>query len=154
MATALRTARPFEEVIESNRPRLVVAQRGSRVMWLIVFGAGTVFALLLFATMLRVVLAEQQLKLDGMTKSVAMARDHYNDLRHERTFLLSPERLSAEAARLGMRPAGQSRFVAINPEILAVVAAATGDLTDHLAKEESSLLDEFGRIKSEVRLVP
>jgi cell division protein FtsL len=148
------TALPAREVVAVQRPRLVVVERGSRVVWLMVGSALMLCFLLFFAAMLRTNLAQQQLKLDQLNRDVEMARDHYNDLRHERTFLASPDRLSSEAAKLGMKPAGSSKYVAIDPEILATVAAATGDLTDHIAKEATSPLDEFGRIKSEVGAAP
>ena len=143
-------ALPLDEVVAARRPRLVVAERGSRVVWVMAGVATTVCLLLMFAAVLRTHLAEQQLKLDGINKSVSMARDHYNDLRHERTFLVSPDRLSSEAAKLGMRPAGQSRFVSVDPDIIAVVLASTGNIADKVADKVDSSLDEFGRIKSEV----
>ena len=49
-----------------------------------------------------------------------------------------------------MRPAGQSRFVSVDPDIIAVVLASTGNIADKVADEVDSPLDEFGRIKSEV----
>ena len=137
-----------------ERPRLVVVERGSRVVWLVSLAALGLCSLLFFTAILRTELAKQQLRLDGLNRSVVMARDHYNDLRHERAFLESPGRLSSEAAKLGMKPAGNARFVAVDPEIVASVLAATGDLTDRVAEEASSPLDEFGRIKSEVDPTP
>jgi len=83
-----------------------------------------------------------------------MARDHYNDLRHERAFLESPGRLSSEAAKLGMKPSGNAKFVAVEPDIVVSVLASTGDLMDRVAEEAISPLDEFGHIKSEVDPTP
>ena len=148
------TALPAREAISAQRPRLVVVERGGRVVWLMVASALALCFLLFFAAMLRTNLAQQQLKLDNLSRDVEMARDHYNDLRHERTVLASPDRLSSEAARLGMKPSGASKFVPVDPDILAAVAASTGDLTDHIAEETVSPLDEFGRIKSEVGAAP
>jgi hypothetical protein len=53
-----------------------------------------------------------------------------------------------------MKPSGAAKFVPVDPDILAAVAASTGDLTDHIAEEAISPLDEFGRIKSEVGAAP
>lgn len=147
-------ALPAREAIAAQRPRLVVVERGGRVVWLMVGSALALCFLLFFAAILRTNLAQQQMKLDRLSRDVEMARDHYNDLRHERTFLASPDRLSAEAARLGMKPSGSSKFVPVDADILASVAASTGDLTDHIAEEAVSPLDEFGRIKSEVGAAP
>lgn len=145
---------PRIDAPQTSRPRLVVVERGSRVVWLVTLLALGLCFLLFFAAMLRTELAKQQLKLDGLNKSLVMARDHYSDLRHERAFLESPGRVSAEAARLGMRPAGAAKFVAVDPDIVVSVMASTGDLADHVAEEASTPLDEFGHIKSEVGATP
>ncbi len=138
----------------ADRPQLVVVQRGGRVVGVVTVVAAVLCALLFFAALLRTELAKQQMRLDGLNRSVVMARDHYNDLRHERAFLESPGRLSSEAAKLGMKPAGNARFIPVDAAIVATVLASTGDLMDRVADEESSPLDEFGRIKSEVDGAP
>jgi hypothetical protein len=148
------TALPVGDAVRATRPRLVVVERGSRLVWVISLSALGLCCLLFFTAILRTELAEQQLKLDGLNRSVVMARDHYNDLRHERAFLESPGRLSSEAAKLGMKPAGNARFVAVDPDVVASVLASTGDLMDRVAEEATSPLDEFGRIKSEVDSTP
>lgn len=137
-----------------DRPRLVVVQRGGRVVGVVTAVAAVLCALLFFAALLRTELAKQQMRLDGLNRSVVMARDHYSDLRHERAFLESPGRLSSEAAKLGMKPAGNARFIPVEPDIVATVLASTGDLMDRVADEATSPLDEFGRIKSEVDGAP
>jgi len=153
-ARRIPTALPAGEALRGSRPRLVVVERGSRLVWVISLSALGLCCLLFFTAILRTELAKQQLKLDGLNRSVVMARDHYNDLRHERAFLESPGRLSSEAAKLGMKPAGNARFVAVDPEVVASVLASTGDLMDRVAEEAISPLDEFGRIKSEVDATP
>lgn len=145
---------PRTDAQSSPRPRLVVVERGSRVVWLVMSMALGLCFLLFFAAMLRTELAKQQLKLDGLNKSLVLARDHYSDLRHERAFLESPGRVSAEAARLGMKPAGAAKFVPVDPEIVVSVLSSTGDLADHVAEVAATPLDEFGHIKSEVGATP
>lgn len=139
---------------ETSRPRLVVVERGSRLVWVISLSALGLCCLLFFTAILRTELAKQQLRLDNLNRSVVMARDHYNDLRHERAFLESPGRLSSEAAKLGMKPAGNARFVPVDADVVATVLASTGDLMDRVAEEATSPLDQFGRIKSEVDGAP
>ena len=146
----LRAPRP----VATPRPRLVVVERGSRLVWVISLSALGLCFLLFFAAMLRTELAKQQLKLDGLNRSVVMARDHYSDLRHERAFLESPGRVSSEAAKLGMKPAGAAKFVAVDPAVVASVLASSGDLTDRVAQQASTPFDEFGHIKSEVGATP
>ncbi|MFM7744104.1 MAG: hypothetical protein ACKO8T_00365 [Actinomycetota bacterium] len=145
------TQRPAAPV---DRPQLVVVQRDGRVVGVVTVVAAILCGLLFFAALLRTELAKQQMRLDGLNRSVVMARDHYNDLRHERAFLESPGRLSSEAAKLGMKPAGNARFIPVDADIVATVLASTGDLMDRVADEETSPLDEFGRIKSEVDGAP
>ncbi|NBN89628.1 MAG: hypothetical protein EBU67_04590 [Actinobacteria bacterium] len=139
---------------DTPRPRLVVVERGSRLVWVISLSALGLCCLLFFTAILRTELAKQQLRLDNLNRSVIMARDHYNDLRHERAFLESPGRLSSEAAKLGMKPAGNARFVPVDADVVATVLASTGDLMDRVAEEATSPLDQFGRIKSEVDGAP
>lgn len=145
---------PARDAVRAVKPRLVVVERGSRLVWVISLSALGLCCLLFFTAILRTELAKQQLKLDSLNRSVVMARDHYSDLRHERAFLESPDRLSSEAAKLGMKPAGNARFVAVDPDVVATVLSATGDLMDRVANETISPLDEFGRIKSEVNTTP
>lgn len=147
-------ALPAREAVGATRPRLVVVERGSRLVWVISLSALGLCSLLFFTAILRTELAKQQLKLDNLNRSVVMARDHYNDLRHERAFLESPGRLSSEAAKLGMKPAGNARFVPVDADVVATVLAASGDLMDRVAEEATSPLDQFGRIKSEVDGAP
>jgi len=151
-----RTAqrRPAPVSAELRRPRLVVVERGGRLVSVVFVAAFVLCGLFFFTAVLRTELAKQQLHLDGLNRSVVLARDHYNDLRHERAFLESPGRLSSEAAKLGMKPAGNARFVPVDPDVLATVLASTGDLMDRVADEATSPLDEFGRIKSEVDGAP
>ncbi|MFM7095295.1 MAG: hypothetical protein ACKOA5_13635 [Actinomycetota bacterium] len=149
-----RVAPNQRPVAPVDRPQLVVVQRGGRVVGVVMVVAAVLCGLLFFAALLRTELAKQQMRLDGLNRSVVMARDHYNDLRHERAFLESPGRLSSEAAKLGMKPAGNARFIPVDADIVATVLASTGDLMDRVADEETSPLDEFGRIKSEVDGAP
>lgn len=151
---ASRGPRVAAQPAGQSRPRLVVVERGSRLVWVISLSALGLCFLLFFAAMLRTELAKQQLKLDALNKSVVMARDHYSDLRHERAFLESPGRVSSEAAKLGMKPAGAARFIAVDPAIVASVLASTGDLTDRVAEETTTPFDEFGHVKSEVGVAP
>ena len=156
MAATMRSVSPrvVETTATVERPRLVVVQRGGRVVGLVTVVAAVLCALLFFAALLRTELAKQQLHLDNLNRSVVMARDNYSDLRHEPAFLESPGRLSSEAAKLGMKPAGNARFIPVDPDVLATVLASTGDLMDRVADEATSPLDEFGRIKNEVDGAP
>lgn len=154
MAVHIDQSLPSEGLVAPFRPRLVEKQRGGRAFWVLVVSAALVCGVFFLAALVHVELAQQQMKLDSLTKTVAMARDNYNVLRHERSLLISPDNLSAQAARLGMKPATQARFVAVDPDIIAGVLASTGDLSDAVARDEQSPLNEFGQLKSEIGGAP
>ena len=48
----------------------------------------------------------------------------------------------------------QARFVAVEPDIIAGVLASTGDLSDAVAHDAESPLNEFGQLKSEIGGAP
>ena len=74
----------IDGVAAPSRPRLVQAERGGRAIWVLVVSAALVCGVFFIAALVHVELAKQQMKLDSLTKTVAMARDNYNVLRHER----------------------------------------------------------------------
>lgn len=154
MAFPVDQSLPIDGVAAPSRPRLVQAERGGRAIWVLVVSAALVCGVFFIAALVHVELAQQQMKLDSLTKTVAMARDNYNVLRHERSLLISPDNLSSQAARLGMKPSTQARFVAVEPDIIAGVLASTGDLGDAVAHDEQSPLNEFGQLKSEIGGAP
>ena len=154
MAHPIDKSLPIEGHVAPSRPRLVEKQRGGRAFWVLVVSAALVCGVFFLAALVHVELAQQQMKLDSLTKTVGMARDNYNVLRHQRSLLVSPDNLSAQAARLGMKPSTQARFVAVDPDIIAGVLASTGDLSDSVAHDVESPLNEFGQLKSEIGGAP
>ena len=154
MALPIEKALPLKGAVAPSRPRLVEAQRGGRAFWVLVVSAALVCGVFFLAALVHVELAKQQLKLDSLSKTVELSRNNYNVLRHERSLLVSPDNLSAQAARLGMKPSTQARFVAVEPDIVAGVLASTGDLSDAVAHDVESPLNEFGQLKSEIGGTP
>jgi len=76
--------------------------------------------------------------------------NRFDELRRDRAVLRSPERISAEAAELGMVPADEVRFVEIDPQAFARQLAAAGATDDSTGRVivETGPLDQFRDVKS------
>ncbi len=98
-------------------------------------------------------IAERQLEIDSLESAVREAQTDFDILRAERSDLRSLTRLSQIALELGMRPAEESEFVSVDPMVLAVTIARTGDLpTDSEIVQGSMVqlgpLDQFRLVKA------
>ena len=110
-----------------HTPRVRVAPR---VSLLVVFMVVGVIMVVIFQAMI----AEQQLRLDAVSKDLQLAEYNYEDLRQERAELLAPNRLRYEAMMLGMYQGLSTKFVEVPADIVAAVAAATGKMDPQLAE--------------------
>jgi hypothetical protein len=105
---ATSAARAPQRVGVEERPDLrVVAPERARTLRLRILGA--VAATLLFGALLGLavfhsVLVQGQLQLDGLDDQIADEQVRQSELRFEEARLAAPERIQAEAARLGMVP--------------------------------------------------
>ena len=110
------------------RPELRIVpspHRTTRIVIVTMFLLGALLVgLLAFHTMI----AERQLRIDGLDRSVRQAQADFDVLRAERAELRSPTRLSQRASELGMVPGSESAFVTADPMSLAIVIAATGEV--------------------------
>jgi hypothetical protein len=96
-------------------------------------------------------IAERQLEIDRLERSVRAAQESFDVLRSERAELRSPTRLADEATALGMRSGEESRFVPIDPMVLAVTIARTGmmPIDDAIVPgRRLEPLDQFRLVKS------
>lgn len=73
-------------------------------------------------------IAEQQLRLDALTRDLRMAESHYDVLRQRRAELMMPGRLREEAVMLGMYQGMSTKFVEVSPEAVAEVLASTAKM--------------------------
>ncbi|MBI4883270.1 MAG: hypothetical protein HY826_04365 [Actinobacteria bacterium] len=105
----------------SARPQLALVPRRRRTARLIAAVCAPVFALMLGAAAFQTQLASRQLRLDTVDRQIRAAYDQYDLMRRERAELRSPGRLATEAAALGMVPAEQTQFLALDPDIIATV---------------------------------
>jgi hypothetical protein len=83
---------------------------------------------MLGAAVLHTRLAERQLEIDRLERSVATAQERFDVLRRHRAELRAPTRLAAEAERLTMVPAAAGDFVAVDGWTVAQAIAAAGVL--------------------------
>ena len=125
---------------------LVVVPRRRRAARLIAVGFAVVFSAMLVAAAFQTQLARRQVDLDKVDRAIREANEQYNDLRAQRSELRSPERLATEAQALGMRPGESSEFVAIDPQIIALVQVWAGGVFDANAATVDPL-DEYSQVK-------
>ena len=73
-------------------------------------------------------IAERQLEIDQLQRSVLQAQEDFDVLRAQRADLRSLTRLSQQALALGMQPGVESDFISVDPMVLAVTIARTGEM--------------------------
>lgn len=105
------------------------ARIAPRVSLFFVFMVVGVIMVIVFQAMI----AEQQLRLDSVSRNLELAEYNYEDLRQERAELLAPNRLRYEAMSLGMYQGLSTKFVEIPADIVAAVVASTGKMDPQLA---------------------
>lgn len=137
----------------SQQPDLRVVPGRRRFAWFAMFLMVMVTGLLLGATYLHTRIAERQLEIDRLDTAMRTAQEEFDVLRSERAVLRSPTRLADEATALGMHPGEESEFVPVDPMLLAITIAQTGQLptTDELVPGSYARLeplDQFRLVKN------
>jgi len=105
------------------------------------------------AVFLHTRIAERQLEIDQLERSVRQAQEDFDVLRAERAELRSLPRLSAEALALGMYPASEGDFLRVDPMVLAITIARTGErpFNNEIVPGSNALLeplDQFRLVKA------
>ncbi|MEO6570296.1 MAG: hypothetical protein ABIO83_02000, partial [Ilumatobacteraceae bacterium] len=98
-------------------------------------------------------IAERQLTIDDLERTVRQAQTDFDVLRAQRAELRSPTRLSVEAGSLGMAPGDENDFVPVDPMVLAITIARTGEVPvgDEIVAGSTARLeplDQFRLVKS------
>ena len=97
-------------------------------------------------------LAERQLEIDDLERAVRQEQQEFDVLRAQRAELRSPTRLAVAAGALGMSAGLESQFVSVDPMLLAVTIARTGEMpaahSDLLSDARLRPLDQFRVVKS------
>lgn len=129
MAAPVRLAGPARRSAPAgDRARLSVVPARRRFAWFAVSLTVLVSAVMIGAIAVHTRIAERQLEIDELERSVRGAQEEFDVLRAQRAELRSPTRLAAEASSIGMVIGEESEFVAIDPMVLAVTIARTGHL--------------------------
>lgn len=136
-------------------PTLAVVPRRRRAAGFVVTLSVLVVGVMLAGAVLHTGLAERQLRIDRLERSVGVEQDRFDVLRRQRAELRSPARLATESDRFGMAPARTTEFVPVDPMDLARAIAATGSAeTASRFVAENGPLDQFRLVKSVVNEAP
>jgi cell division protein FtsL len=87
-----------------------------------------VSVVLIGVVLLHTRIAERQLEIDRLERALREEQATFDVLRAERAELRSPTRLADEAGQLGMVPGAESTFVAVDPMLVAIAIARTGEV--------------------------
>ena len=131
-----------------GRPKLSLVQtRGRAARVIIVAFAAAALGMALIAV-LHTQIAARQFQIDQLDRRIAAANEDFDALRSIRAELRSPTRLDTEGRLLGMEPAASSRFLPIDPQVLAITIARTG-MSPEISQAPDNLgpLDQFRLVK-------
>jgi hypothetical protein len=93
-------------------------------------------------------IASRQTHIDRIEQGIVDAGEQFDTLRAIRAELRAPLRLDAAARNLDMRPAMSTSFLPVDPQVHAVVIAATGRSGDAGAiPDDLGPLDQFRLVK-------
>ncbi|MGA1747562.1 MAG: hypothetical protein ACO4BZ_07770 [Ilumatobacteraceae bacterium] len=146
MALALRDLRPAARARQRPSLKVVEARRGTArvlvaVAVIVAAGAATL-------GVIHTQIASRQARIDDLDRRIVAAGEQFDTLRAIRAELRAPLRLDAAARTLDMEPAMSSSFLPVDPQVHAMVVAATGrskagaDIPDDLGP-----LDQFRLVK-------
>ena len=152
MASPVRAGgTPFGQRRAIATPLTVVPGR-RRMAWFAVGLTMLVGLVLTGALLVHTRLAERQLEIDSLERSVHEQEQEFDVLRAQRAELRSPTRLAVAAGALGMSPGLESQFIAVDPMVLAITIARTGEVPaaddDVTSDARMRPLDQFRVVKS------
>jgi cell division protein FtsL len=155
MAAPLRTSPPLRRSPSASAPgaHLEVLPGRRRVAGFMVLLTVLVGVVLIGAVLLHTRLAERQLEIDDLERSVRQQQEEYDILRAQRAELRAPTRLAADAGALGMVAGAETTYLEVDPMVLAVTIARTGELPPGVGAEPGDNarmqpLDQFRLVKS------
>ena len=103
---------------------------------------------------LRTYMAQQQMRLDTITRDIKRSRNYFDELRATRAELQSPSVLLQKARIIGMVPVWGTKVLEIPADIAAEVAATVGKVDIDVAVGGESALKEFGKVKAQIGNTP
>ena len=123
-----RFAKPTSPVVSPFRRQQLAVVPGRRRVARFAIGLTVLISVVMMgAVFLHTRIAERQLEIDQLERSVRQAQEDFDVLRAQRAELRSLPRLSTEAEALGMYPAAEGEFLRVDPMVLAVTIARTGE---------------------------
>ncbi len=155
-ATTTQQAQQPQETAQTAQTAqtvLAVVPRRRHVAWFAITLTVLVSIVMMAAVLLHTRIAERQLDIDRLERAVRDAQQEFDVLRSERAELRSPTRLAEHAGVLGMTPGAESEFVPVDPMVLAVTIARTGEIPAFAEIVPGSTarlepLDQFRLVKS------
>ena len=148
LAFRLPDAAPGERIplrlVEATRPR------GLRITLIAALVIGCMFSV----AVLQSNMAEQQQRIDRLSRDIVRARNNFDKLRAERARYQSPEYLTVRVKEMGLMPSIETVMVAIPTDIAVEVASGIGKVDSDVASSRQSPLDQFGRMKRTVQEAP
>lgn len=136
------------------RPQLTLVPRHRRTARLIAMVCIPMFSLMLGAAAFQTQLASRQVRLDTIDREIRAAYDQYDTMRRERAELRSPGRLAVEAAAIGMVPAAETQFVALDPNVIAAVQRSGVDTSEHDTTGIGEEFQEYADVKAQSGSAP
>ncbi len=152
MAVPLRSSAPSRRPLSAPKVPLRIVPKSRRAAGFLLTVAVLVAGAMGGALLLHTRISERQLEIDRLERSVRDAQEDFDLLRAQRAELRSPTQLASQALALGMLPGDESSFVAVDPMVLAITIARTGEAPGAAAGDgfADSLepLDQFRIVKS------
>ena len=148
-----RDRRPTTAATRPPAPALAIVEGRRWFAWFAVTLSIMIGGVMVGALTLHTRIAERQLQIDELERSVRQAQTDFDVLRAERAELRSPTRLADRAGELGMVPGSESEFLDVDPMTFAIVIAATGEIPvaeaiGAGANTRLEPLDQFRLVKS------
>lgn len=135
-------------VVISERPSLHLVPRRSRAARIIAVIAVLLCVSMLGSTAFQTQLPPRQRELDVLDRQIRTARERYDELRRSRAELLSPARLANAARLLEMVPVQSNVFVALDPDVVAVVQMSAGGVFDEVPADDGNGLSTNETVKA------
>ncbi len=145
--------RPIGSPAAQRSVQLELLPGRRRVAWFMVTLLVLVGAVMIGAVLLHTRLADRQLDIDALERSVREEQAAFDLLRSQRAELRSPTRLATAAVELGMSPGSETEYIPVDPMVLAITIARTGEMpvgADTEVGNNARLrpLDQFRLVKS------
>ena len=154
MALAFRQPFGLEQPEKTTKPSLAIVPKTRKYVSRTMAAIVLVTIFLCGVVALRTYMAQQQLRLDTISRDIQSARDYFDELRATRAELESPSVLLQKARIIGMVSVWGTKVLDIPADVAAEVAATVGKVDVDIAVGDGSALQEFGKVKAQIGSTP